>query len=82
MSESEQIDDGGPAFPTYGSATQIPGMSLLDYFAGQALAALIQSQSETDVCIVDHVDCSQTFANAAYLIATAMLNERKRINGS
>ena len=69
MSESKQIDDAGPAFPTFGSATQIVGMSLLDYFAGQALVGLLASG-----------DWDETPVPDAYLFATAMLNERERIN--
>jgi hypothetical protein len=73
MSTSETIDDGGPAFPTFGSATQIVGMSLLDYFAGQALAnsAIAHSMKSVREC-----------AESSYAVAIAMLNERERINAS
>ena len=53
MKTTPQINDGGPAFPceTYGlrngKETTIPtnGMSLRDYFAGQALAGSLASQT-------------------------------------
>lgn len=38
-----KIEDGGPAFPAEAFAAQhAPGMSLRDWFAGQALGGLIQ----------------------------------------
>ena len=65
---SESIDDGGSAFPTpHGHHA---GMSLLDYFAGQALAGLLAGET------------ASTYAapRVAYSVAVAMLNERERIN--
>ena len=35
---STPIDDGGPAVPFYDGVGGVPGMTLRDYFAGQALA--------------------------------------------
>ena len=35
---SSPIDDGGPAVPFYEGHGGVPGMTLRDYFAGQALA--------------------------------------------
>ena len=39
--------DGGPAFPTFkpveGIGDNVPGMTLRDYFAGQAIAELLAS---------------------------------------
>lgn len=34
-------NDGGPAFPVNGPNGDFPGMSLRDWFAGQALAGII-----------------------------------------
>ena len=77
--ESETIDDGGPAFPEpsvavgndlhYGSR----GMSLLDYFAGQALANSVIAHSNLIV---------EDKAHQCYRQAIAMLNERERINAA
>jgi hypothetical protein len=75
-----QIEDGGPAFHSitidngdnYNAPTKYyhRGMSLRDWFAGQALAA------------IPHIGCgcdlkNEEFAKAAYQIADAMLAARK-----
>ncbi len=39
----ENKNDGGPAFPTCIDMGHVHGMSLRDYFAGQAIVALIVS---------------------------------------
>ena len=38
-----QNQTGGPAFPRFDIMENIPGMTLLDYFAGQICAAHIQA---------------------------------------
>lgn len=86
MSNVEQSGfyDGGPAFPradaTYNHADGTPdyyegnpGMSLRDWFAGQALAGLYASArygkaGETN---------ADYYAKGAYLIADAMLKARE-----
>jgi hypothetical protein len=35
------INDGGPAFPFDGYGERVPGMTLRDWFAGQALAGML-----------------------------------------
>ena len=67
---SNKIDDGGPAFPMSctrdGYMPNVPeGMSLRDWFAGQALAGLLANVS------------NQVDARVAYAIADAMLAARK-----
>lgn len=72
MTDTKQIDDGGPAFPrpiaglvdggVYYSADE--GMSLRDWFAGQALIAIGAAAPYTEV------------AAAAYAYADAMLRHR------
>ena len=71
-----KIEDGGPAFPSEQSETQDgtwnqtydPGMSLRDWFAGQALADLASlTESNSDIAI----------AKTAYRIADAMIAARK-----
>ncbi len=69
-------NDGGPAFPIAGligpdnSFTEmpVPGMSLRDYFAGQAIAGNLIEPS---------VD-SRHAAEYAYQLADAMLAERAK----
>lgn len=66
--------DGGPAFPAHivlGSAT---GMSLRDWFAGQALPMLYAPIPEEHLTAV----AARALAARAYAIADAMLRERER----
>lgn len=60
-------NDGGPAFPRIDTAVSAPqsGMTLRDWFAGQALIAL--TQTLLDEFMVAH---------DAYRLADAMLKER------
>lgn len=70
-------DDGGPAFPTdptrdeYGFiiAPQSQGMTLRDWFAGQALAGLMASYPDRPESMT---------ADTAYLVAKAMMAEREK----
>jgi hypothetical protein len=65
------IDDGGAAFPHVPVNTETPskyrGMSLRDYFAGQALAGLATTYG------------ARTAAELAYEMADAALVERKKV---
>lgn len=65
-----KIDDGGSAFPCEGGENSglyaDPGMTLRDWFAGQALASFAQG------------DGAKTRAAFAYEIADAMIAQRKR----
>ncbi len=64
----DQTNNGGPAFPSdrFGEL----GMSLRDYFAGQALAGyLANAKAESRVAVV---------AEWAYDYADAMLAERQK----
>lgn len=70
-------DDGGPAFPvpsgyeTAGPALY-PGMTLRDYFAGQALAGMCSYGAYR------HVDGKAGIVADAYEIADAMISERTK----
>lgn len=61
---------GGPAFPSQSATAYIHGMSLRDWFAGQALSGLY----------ADHTQeiSAETAAEAAYRTADAMLAERNK----
>lgn len=61
---SESIDDGGFAFP----GTFAPGMTLRDYFAGQALGGLLSDPHG----VGEFLD----YAENAYKFADAMLKAR------
>ena len=73
----KRIKDGGSAFP-YESTPDgrfYSGMTLRDYFAGQALAGSI-SASENNGFI--NVQQAGKFAAEAYLVADAMIAEREK----
>ena len=68
---SDQPKDGGPAFPRENQEWGVPGMSLRDWFAGQALAGLLTGQyKDTGHYNLDDVPCE------AFKIADAMLAAR------
>lgn len=80
-----KVNDGGPAYPTPNGGTASDGLSLLDWFAGQAMSGFCSESAETahvsgdweggklkDVCIKSTV-------RESYRIAMAMLAERERI---
>lgn len=71
---SDEINDGGPAFPSQWDNRDNIGMTLRDWFAGQALSAVM------DLCRGDTPSPgqyrSQLFAASAYRIADAMLEAR------
>ena len=66
-----QINDGGPAFPSDRFGER--GMSLRDWFAGQALAGLIACPNTSGG--------EKDFARNAYKLADAMLAERETRKG-
>ena len=80
--EIEQIDDGGPAFPAMLPVGNYctPGMSLCDWFAGQAIGPLIHLMQKgllKDAELPDGT-MGQIVASQAYGIANDMLAERER----
>lgn len=79
---SAPIDDGGPAFPVTCSndgiplaisypSEQVSGMTLRDWFAGQALAGYLASWNDGAYSNSHHA------AKAAYAYADAMVAARK-----
>ena len=67
-------NDGGPAFPKGfpDAGTTSKGMSLRDWFAGQALPNLIRAFEESETCGRDDI------CKWAYAYADAMLAEREK----
>jgi len=67
-----QKNDGGPAFPGFDPKSESPkpvdGMSLRDWFAGQALAGLAS--------IDENADAPGFISNEAYRISDAMIAAR------
>lgn len=73
-------DDGGPAFPvteedSSGQFRQFYGMTLRDWFAGQALAGILAANVPCPGITSEDVDA--VMAREAYLSADAMLAARK-----
>lgn len=72
-------DDGGPAFPRYGVKAGFShtkpyyedGMTLRDWFAGQALCFITHPDMKRNALATD-------IAHSAYMIADAMLAERSK----
>lgn len=80
---SEKIDDGGPAFPhgnlELGDRHLIaqPGMSLRDWFAGQALIGLISnSQGVPSDFVRANSNEADRMAEISYRVADTMLKAR------
>lgn len=81
-------DTGGPAFPRTGVGNagvsfDVPpqdGMTLLDYFAAHALAALLSNHNFVWELAADHTP-EENVARRAFCVAEAMLAERSRRNG-
>ncbi len=80
-------DDGDPAFPVFpetgnGHAAAFRGMSLRDYFAGQALTAMVAGDGARMVAArderYDETNWREIVASNAYDFADAMLAERER----
>lgn len=76
-------DDGGPAYPgteTDGHYYPAPGMTLRDWFAGQALAGLIDGASKaiSELAKDTDVDAKALTACMAFSLADAMIAEKRR----
>jgi hypothetical protein len=66
------MQNGGPAFPCKDAGIVFSGMTLRDWFAGQALAGFLASYSGENVTLPRTADA----AERAYDYADAMLRER------
>lgn len=78
-----KIDDGGPAFPGIQgndeySNPYLPGMSLRDYFAGQALIGLYAGSNDDTGNWAGFAKAAP-LAETAFEIADAMLAARKAV---
>ena len=73
--ELRKAGTGGPAFPVRIDATeQYVGMSLRDYFAGQALQGMIASPNIS----IKKTPSMAQMAEDAYKMAGYMIRERER----
>jgi hypothetical protein len=83
---SDPPKDGGPAFPRVGEGFgnpnyDAPGMSLRDWFAGQALTGIYASNWFTWLVSRDNpheVEADDAAAARAYKVADAMLAQRAK----
>ena len=77
---STPIDDSGPAFPVSNDANNNGqlGMTLRDWFAGQALAGLLSNSSPgSNRVLLGGKQLAMDMAEASYAYADAMIRERK-----
>lgn len=72
------IDNGGTAFPA--GDNESSGMSLRDWFAGQALVMLCTSPGyeEWHPCWKEPTEAAKTVALHAYMVADAMIAQRSK----
>ena len=74
-----KINDGGCAFPFEGGANNgyspDPGMTLRDWFAGQALVSMGPTVKASPGATLQ--DVSESLASTAYVVADAMLAARE-----
>lgn len=74
-------DDGGPAFPYVRSddwEDADPGMSLLDYFAAKAMAAIVSQIGTGTGTDLEQQEQRQAVAKNSYDMAEIMLAEKQR----
>lgn len=80
MTASDDVADGGQAFPAVIHSLHVKGMSLRDYFAGQVIHAMLSGRVgpsfHTNGFI--NVEDAATAASNAYAIADAMIAERNK----
>ena len=85
---SDEIDNGGPAFPiTAGEQVYATGATMRDWFAGQALSALVHPHAASilrEAAAKGTVgrEMANPIAQAAYDIADAILADRKVTGGA
>jgi len=72
MTKPVEVDDGGPAFPWGEHGTHLGGMTLRDYFAAKAMAAIISDPQ----WMGGPKNCSEW----AYKYADAMIEARSQVS--
>ena len=78
---SANFDDGGWAYPTRAGATDftLVGMTLLDWFAGQAMQGILANPTWNGINLAFDDDVHATAACTAYTYAHAMVAEKRRL---
>ena len=72
------IDDGGQAFPVAASNRYTPGMSLRDWFAGQALVSVLSALGDMKTGRDNPAGQQRAVAMVAYDIADSMIAQRTK----
>ena len=67
------MKDGGPAFPTDHNKNVVEGMTLRDWFAGQALMGMMASRNPSSPRFNPEDDAAYVYA-----VARAMIQERSK----
>ena len=67
------MKDGGPAFPTDHNKNVVEGMTLRDWFAGQALMGMMASRNPSSPRFNPEDDAAYVYA-----VADAMIQERSK----
>jgi len=71
---SNQINDGGPAFPTPAGIQHNDGMTLRDYFAAAALSSM---DATRELSFLEPGKENSQMAQRAYRIADAMIKAKE-----
>lgn len=91
--QDSKVDTGSPAFPfELSSCGPHTGMTLLDWFAGKALAGMLAANTEEGggplIAGWKHPDrttgpsLAECYAKESYAFAAAMIAEKRRIESS
>lgn len=74
-----KLDNGGNVFPDSGRLMHEPGMTLLDYFAGKAMASIMTHDAPTHK---GPRDAYEDMVRASYEIASTMIAEKRRLESA
>lgn len=73
MNDAFRNMTGGPAFPAHAQCGEETGMTLMDHFAAMAMQGLLSAGRDAQYGNGGMAD----LADSAYMIAAAMIQERK-----
>lgn len=85
--QMSEKNDGGPAFPTmvfqgddHNNPEYAIGLTMRDWFAGQIAGHLVSNPNQNPLFVqfFSGGEQAQTYAEAAYLLADAMLAQRNK----
>lgn len=79
MNHEQYAKEGDPAFPASDGGTSWLGMSLRDWFAGQAMQALVREYFEANGRCMGTDHPYNNIPHHAYRMADAMLKARSEV---